>query len=197
MTSKRELQLSLFHLHSIVNDISTILNALIQGVPVSEDLFRPIHKYIIIRTCAFYDEVEHQFLKLAKSDEIRYKKLENIYSYILSERNKYFPDIYNIRNYALAHNYRIRSGNNYHSIFENQLHFTIPKSASEISVNIHLMDSFLSAIKWLYPEIHAIMEENLAVPTENTGLDMFDEHSFQIVMREISDKIQRLADENI
>jgi hypothetical protein len=195
--NNRNLQLSLFHLHAIVKDLATIINALGEDTPLSLDLFIPIHKYIIIRTCAFYDEFENQFLKHSKSNEVRFIKLEKIYRFVLSKRNNYFPDIYNMRNYALAHNYRIKTGSIYNSIFEQQLHFTIPKSAAEISINIHLMDNFLSAVKWLYPEIYEIMEENLLFPTENTGLDIVDENGYPNVLTEITNEIQRLADESI
>ncbi len=195
--NKRYLQLSIFHLHTIVQDLANIIGALGEDTPLSLELFIPIHKYMIIRTCAFYDEFEHQFLKHAKSNEIRFIKLEKIYAFILSKRNNYFPDIYNIRNYALAHNYRVKIGSEYHSIFEKQLHFTVPKSAPEISINIHLMDNFLSAVKTLYPEIHSIMEENILLPTENTGLGIIDENNCGNVMKEISDEIQRLADEKL
>lgn len=150
---------------------------------------------MIIRTCAFYDEFEHQFLKHAKSSEIRFIKLEKIYSFILLKRNNYFPDIYNIRNYALAHNYQVKIGSEYHSIFEKQLHFTFPKSAAEISINVHLMDNSLSALKWLYPEISEIMEENVITPTENMDSLVINEANYQDIMREISDEIQRIADE--
>lgn len=195
--NKRNLQLSLFHLNSIVKDLANIIHALAEDAPLSLDLFIPIHKYMIVRTCAFYDEFEHQFLKEAKSTESRFVKLERIYAYVVSKRDNYFPDIYNIRNYALAHNYRIKIGNKYHSIFENQVHFTFPKSAPEISINIHLMDNFLSAIKIFYPEIYTIMDENLLLPTENDGLGIVDENNYQNVMNKISNEIQRIADENL
>ena len=193
----RKLQLSLFHLNIIVQDMSNIINAFNETEPLPPALFIPIYKYMIVRTCAFYDEVTRQFLKLAKCNEDRFKKIESIISYIITERDKYFPDLYNIRNNILAHNYRVKVNNDLISIFEKQIHFTFPKYAVEHVINIHLMDALLSAIKRIYPEIYQIMDDNVFAPSENMSLTLINEINYNSIINKIDADIQRIADGNL
>jgi len=106
----RNLQLSLYHLHITVKDIGDIIKGFGEFDPLPSVLFVPILKYIMIRTRAFYDELDNHFMKYAKPDENRYNKLARIYNYIKIERDKHFPDLKSMRDSALAHNYRIKTG---------------------------------------------------------------------------------------
>ncbi|EHQ26375.1 hypothetical protein [Mucilaginibacter paludis] len=189
----RNLQLSLYHLHIIVKDMSDIVDSFNSNELLPEALFVPIFKYMMVRTCAFYDEVTHQFLINAKSNEARFKKLQKIAEYIISERDKYFPDLYSIRNNVLAHNYRVRDKNKLISVFEYPMHFAFPKYAVEHVINIHLMNGLLSGIKYLYPEIHEIMNENISIPSENMSLTLIDGNNYQLIICEIDNTIQDIA----
>jgi hypothetical protein len=191
----RDLQLSLYHLHITVKDIGDIIVGFGNFEPLPPVLFVPILKYIMIRTRAFYDELDNHFMKYSKSDEVRYKKLERIYNYIKDERDKYFPDIKSIRDTSLAHNYRVKVGSDFISIFESPILFTVPKSAPEHSINCHLMDQMLSAIKYLYPEIFNVMGENISTPQENLFSQLIDEKNYNQIINDIDMNTQKIAEE--
>ncbi len=191
---KREGQLSLYHLNLIVQEIADIIDTLGNIQPLPKSLFVPIHKHIIIRTCAFYDEIKYQTLKVLKTDEQRYKALVKVEHYIVTKREDYFSDLHKIRNNILAHNYRVKS-ESCRSVFEKETFYIFPNSIPELIVNTNLMDTMLSSIKYLYPEIHEMMNNEIhELKAMETSINGTNYESFNT---EIQQDVQKIVDEEL
>lgn len=190
----RKLQISLCHMHLIVDDHRKIIESLGNEAKVSEALMSPISKYLLIRTTAFYDELDKHYLKIADKLENRYKTLVTIRKILIGKRDQYFPDLTNIRNHALAHHYRIKK-ESWRSIFEQETEYTIPKSPAELSVNSFIMDQILSSVKILYPEVNKVILHDLKAPIEHRTT--ITDKNYKSIMTEMQCQIQSIIDQNL
>lgn len=186
--NSKDLQISLYHLELIVKDSSNILNSL-EDLELSDVLLRPIFGYLSIRTCAFYDELNHHFIKKAKSEDTRFLKAIEIKNYIESVRNKYCPDLYKIRNTILAHNFRIKT-TIYESIFGYSTEYRIPDSSANYGFNLVLIDLMLSSIKFLYPEIYSEVHKISKFPKET----ILKKVNYRLIYKEVEIEVQKIVD---
>lgn len=184
----KDLQISLYHLDLIVKEAANILDSL-ENLELSNVLLIPIFNYLSIRTCAFYDELNQHFIKKAISEELRFRKILKTKEYIEGVRDKYCPDLYKIRNTILAHNFRIKA-TKYESIFFYPTEYLIPASNANHIFNITLMDSMLSTIKFLYPEIYNEVDKIPCRPKET----LLERANYHEIAEKVSTEIQKIAD---
>lgn len=190
--SVRNLQLSLVHLNEVVLDYKSIIEELNEFETLPPSLYQPIFKYLIIRTTAFYEELDGFFLKIAESEEVRFQTLTQVINFIVATRNKYFPDLFNIRNNVLAHNYRVSKKRGNKSVFEISISYTFPNSPTQHIINAVLMDTVLSSIKFLYPEIYEIMYNEVQSPKENPKTPLITEKNYEAVLEEIKKEVEAI-----
>ncbi|MDF3078537.1 MAG: hypothetical protein K0S09_2426 [Sphingobacteriaceae bacterium] len=180
-----KLDTSTKHLHLILAEVNSILVGLDRMPKGSPQLYLPIVKYLIIRSCAFWDEVEKQFVKEAQKTS-EYPQVEFIVEFLLKTRDGFFPDLRNIRNNVFAHNYRVKL-KNYSSIFDLETSYKFPRSAPELAVNIKLMDIFLAAMKYLYPNILNVYSEEIpSLGYVGTGIS---DSNYTQIIQEIENKV--------
>jgi len=121
-----------YELENIYNAINLSYNDFLKEVNIEREAVTIyLGRYFLIRYCAFYDELNHQFVENYKNLDVKLR--ENIDAFNFKVEKSY--QIKNLRDTILAHNNRIRINKKYLLVSKTDISkFKVPISISEFNM---------------------------------------------------------------